>query len=225
MRSSYKVCEKPCSRIGRENLAAPRGSLFLFFHLAAPPRSPMSKRSAATQKKVVPEESGSDSDSDEKPAKPPTAKQPKANAANFPRPQGAAPKDQISGSALAWNGEVGQWEHIVDDEVVYSRQPKSNSTTADPTPSKKAAAPAAAATTAPVPVSAVVTELDDAAQDDASGEDEFVVKMKKQQKKIRKKADKEIAVIDQLIADHAEEQQLRSRLPSRIRCAAERKQE
>jgi len=197
-----EVCEKPCSRIGCENLAAaPRGLSLFLLHLV------MSKRPAtAKQQMQQQEETNSDSDSDEKPVKQPTAKQPKANAAKIARPQGATPKDPISNAALTWNGDIGQWEHVVDGEVVYSRQPKS-STNAAPTPTKTAAAPAAdAAVIVPAKVEEAAAELDDA------GDDEFVTKLKKQLRKIRKKADKEIAAIEQLIADHAEEQQLKTRL-------------
>ena len=198
-----EVCEKPCSRIGCENLAAARGLSFFLLHLV------MSKRPATAKQQMQQQEetnSDSDSDSDEKPVKQPTAKQPKANAAKIARPQGATPKDPVSNVALTWNGDIGQWEHVVEGEVVYARQPKS-STNAAPTPTKTAAAPAAdAAVIVPAKVEEAAAELDDA------GDDEFVTKLKKQQRKIRKKADKEIAAIEQLIADHAEEQQLKTRL-------------
>jgi len=160
----------------------------------------MSKRPAPKKQPVYEESSSDEDEQPEQPQKP----QVKAAAPKFPKPKGAAPKDQ-DGKTMEWNGEAGQWEsYDQHGEVTYFRLPKT-SAAPEPTPSKKAAVAAAAA----VPVSAEVVELQD---DDAAEEDDFVVKLRKKQRKIMKAAKQEVAEIDQVIADHGEKEDLKSRL-------------
>lgn len=160
----------------------------------------MSKRPAPNKQPQYEETS---SDEDEQPKQPPKKA---AAALKFGKPKGATPKDQ-DGKTMEWNGEAGQWEsYDQHGEVTYFRLPKS-AAAPDQTPKKPATATPAAAVDAVVVPADVVESLGDAAD-----EDEFVTKLKKQQRKIRKKADKEIAAIDQLIADHGEEQELKKRL-------------
>lgn len=159
----------------------------------------MSKR-PAPKKPPVYEES---SDEDEQPAQPPKGKA-IAAAPKFAKPKGATPKDQ-DGKTMEWNGESGQWEsYDQHGEMTYFRLPKS-ATAPEPTPSKKpaAASPAAAAA---VPVTA---EMVDAPEEE---DDEFVENLRKKQRKIMKKAQQQVAELEQVIADHAEKEELKNRL-------------
>jgi len=195
--SCYRTCcqKTPCVKTLHQEGSLFRSILFCSILLL---HRPMSKRLAP--KKPVYDES---SEEDEQPEQLPKGKA-KANAKA--KPKGAAPKDQ-DGKTMEWNGEAGQWEsYDQHGEVTYFRLPKS-AAAPEPVPSKK---PAAASPAAAAAVPVIVDVAD--AEDDEADEDEFVKQLKKQQRKIRKKADKEIAELDQLIADHAEENELKNRL-------------
>jgi len=156
----------------------------------------MSKRPAPKKQPVYEESSSDEDEQPEQQQKP----QVKAAAPKFPKPKGAAPKDPVNIVAMTWNSNIGQWESIVEGEVVYSRMPGKTSANAEPTPTKNVAAAAA------VPVTA---EVVDAPEEE---EDEFVENLRKKQRKIMKAAKQQVAEIEQVIADHAEKEELKNRL-------------